>query len=147
MNVQFIVSGASGDRVYFYVQKSQDAPRTTTALTFEVERLNVGSAMNSKTGVFTAPVDGHYFFTFTCISNFGYDGDGGALRVQLLQDGVAVGTAAAREPLNTATMQSLLKLTKGTKLTLSLARSDPESPGLRDRPDKLETHFTGMLLP
>ena len=135
-----MISEAS--QVYFYVQKNQNAPRGTNAVTFEVEKLNVGKAMDIKTGVFTAPVDGNYFFTFSCVSN-----PGGALRVQLMLNGVAVGTAVAKVELNTAAMQSIIQLKKGDKITLSTALSDPDSEGIRDKADRLQTHFTGMLLP
>ncbi len=34
-------------------------------ITFDVENVNVGDAMNFTSGVFTVPVTGTYFFTFT----------------------------------------------------------------------------------
>jgi hypothetical protein len=36
-----------------------------TQISFEVEVINTGSAMNAATGIFTAPVKGTYFFTIT----------------------------------------------------------------------------------
>ena len=41
--------------IYFYVQRSSDFNGTGTPIPFELERLNVGGAMNLTSGKFTAP--------------------------------------------------------------------------------------------
>jgi len=128
------------NKVYFYVHKTVDKAMGNP-LPFEIAKTNVGNAMDIKTGVFTAPVDGNYFFTFSCVSN-----KGGTLRVQLMHNGAAVGTAVAKEPLNTAAMQSLLTLVKGDKISLSTKDSDEDSEGIREKSNRRQTHFTGMLL-
>ena len=41
----------------------------STAIPYQVERLNIGNAMNLGSGVFTAPTNGRYFFSFVARSN------------------------------------------------------------------------------
>ena len=41
--------------VYFYVKKTTDFVTEDVPIPFELERLNVGNAMNAVSGIFTAP--------------------------------------------------------------------------------------------
>lgn len=50
--------------VHFYVQRNSPFNNNNSVVPFQVERLNVGGAMNLASGVFTAPVDGTYYFEF-----------------------------------------------------------------------------------
>ena len=54
--------------VSFYVQRNSTYASVNTTIPYEVTRLNVGGAMNAVTGVFTAPVNGRYYFSFTAES-------------------------------------------------------------------------------
>ena len=56
--------------VYFYSQRKSDftAGPNGAVIPYEEELLNIGGAMNMKTGVFTAPVNGRYYFSFTATS-------------------------------------------------------------------------------
>ena len=51
--------------VYFYVQRNTSYDVNNTVIPYEMEQLNIGGAMNLATGVFTAPTNGRYFFSFT----------------------------------------------------------------------------------
>jgi len=57
--------------VHFYVQRSTKYPPGSVfgPITFDIEQLNVGGAMNLETGEFTAPVDGTYHFEFRCLKD------------------------------------------------------------------------------
>ena len=58
--------------VYFYVQQSVIPDEDTVkVVTFNLELVNIGKAMEASTGVFTAPASGVYQFSFT-ISKYGY---------------------------------------------------------------------------
>lgn len=50
--------------VHFYVQRDSPFNTANSVIPFQVERLNVGGAMNLASGVFTAPLDGTYYFEF-----------------------------------------------------------------------------------
>ncbi len=53
--------------VHFYVQRNTSFS-TNSIIPFELERLNVGGAIDLATGVFTAPVDGIYHFEFSGVN-------------------------------------------------------------------------------
>ena len=50
--------------VYFYIQRSTDFVTEDVPIPFELERLNVGNAMNAVSGIFTAPRTELIFFSF-----------------------------------------------------------------------------------
>jgi hypothetical protein len=52
--------------VYFHVQRLFSVfNQSKTPIPFDTERINVGGAMNTSSGIFTAPVTGKYFFSYT----------------------------------------------------------------------------------
>ena len=53
--------------VHFYVQRDKPFSTPNVVIPFELERLNVGGAMNLTTGIFTVPVAGIYHFEFSCL--------------------------------------------------------------------------------
>ena len=55
--------------VYFYVKKNT-LTKELGVLTFEIEVVNIGGAMNGRTGYFVAPRSGTYFFIFSAMMYF-----------------------------------------------------------------------------
>jgi hypothetical protein len=123
-----------------------------TQISFEVEVINTGSAMNAATGIFTAPVKGTYFFTFTGHAHF----QGGAfsvletLSVNLYLNGNVIGTSSVGEthdlhnqpsPL---ALQSTLSLAAGDQVWIQI-QSLTAGVTLYDDSNHL-THFNGCLL-
>ncbi|XP_057365634.1 uncharacterized protein LOC130686489 [Daphnia carinata] len=55
---------------YFYVQKDKNFAERNVPLPFEITIVNIGGAMDLPSGVFTAPVNGTYFFSFAGLAQF-----------------------------------------------------------------------------
>ena len=57
----------SNSGVYFYLQRITEfaSSSSQTVIPYEREILNIGNAINLASGVFTAPTNGLYHFTFT----------------------------------------------------------------------------------
>ncbi|XP_059351518.1 uncharacterized protein LOC130694059 isoform X2 [Daphnia carinata] len=56
--------------IYFYVQKDKSFSQSNVSLPFERSLVNIGGAMDLPSGVFTAPVNGTYFFSFAGLAQF-----------------------------------------------------------------------------
>ena len=66
-------------------------------MSFDVEILNVGGAMNSTSGIFTAPWDGIYSFSFTGLAWLPASSSRIRLIVQMYLNGNAIGNGYADE--------------------------------------------------
>lgn len=55
--------------VHFYVQRNTDWKTLDIPMKYEVERLNMGNAINIETGIFTVPKAGIYHFTFSFVKH------------------------------------------------------------------------------
>jgi len=53
--------------IHFFVQRSTYFNLTNTVISFDIEWLNEGEAMNLATGIFTVPLDGIYHFQFSAL--------------------------------------------------------------------------------
>jgi hypothetical protein len=135
---------------YFFVQRlSNNFNQTKTSIPFDVERLNVGGAMNLQTGKFTAPRTGKYFFSF--IGLFGFPGSTSRQLSDtfLFKNDVIIARSRSDEN-NTAitleyenlSLQSTLNLNKGDQIWLEIASL---STGAFLHGDN-NTNFNGFLL-
>ena len=120
--------------VYFYVGRNSPYPTTKTAIPYEVERLNIGGAMNLASGVFTAPVSGRYQFNFVALAL-------DETRVQLRLNGVRIAQGFGKSTFDTVAITSTFGLKKNDRIDTYLFTGG----GIHDGPYPY-TQFTGILL-
>ncbi len=124
--------------VQFFVTRNTNWGTLNTPIQFQIERLNIGNAMNLGTGKFTATKAGTYYFAFSGQkTNIGTD-----TIVNLRLNNNNVGTAPMHSSsFFTASIHATLKLKLGDEITLVLI-----SGVLQEFKDEYLTQFTGMLL-
>ena len=137
VGLETVIGSSRPTPVYFYVQKNSSHD-TQGTIPFEVAVVNMGDALDLKTGMFTAPVPGVYFFSFDGYSN-SYEG-----RVHLQKNGVTVGQSYDYDH-NYYSQQlhltSILQLVAGDKIQVNLRSGQIYEDG-----NGHYTHFVGMLL-
>jgi hypothetical protein len=138
--------------VHFYVQRNSSFSTEDTPIPFDLERVNEGNAMNLKTGKFTAPRPGIYFFSFTELAGFPASSSPSyvSLSVALYLNGGLIGSGRVEETNTVAyqnsplTLQSTLNLKKGDQVWLQI---DWQSTGAYLFDDSRHfNHFTGFML-
>lgn len=105
--------------MYFYVQKNLDYSSLELPISFESEFLNVGNAMNSTSGVFTAPRSGRYFFT---VSGIKEEGPTGVFISLLLNGALTDRTDLYNGVQYTYSLQSTLNMQKGDQVSLMITK-------------------------
>jgi len=130
-----------GSGVHFYAHQSSKAPNGNGIMVFDVVRLNLGAALNAKTGIFTAPRSGVYQFAFKGMkSAFFMD----SVIILLRVNRVKSSTAFCNVGIGSGTSVSfhfILKLAKGDRVDLY------KTSGQLERNDKEPSiHYTGTLL-
>ncbi|EFX65556.1 vertebrate C1q and tumor necrosis factor-related protein-like protein [Daphnia pulex] len=130
---------------FFYVQKTAPFSTLGAPIPFEIERLNIGGAMNKTTGKFTAPRKGVYFFAFNGVGTLDKPG---YLDVGLMVNGVQIGRAECHSTTGgeweTLTLQSTIELKTGDSVWLQILFSFGSY--LQDNSDAQFNHFSGWLL-
>ena len=102
----------------------------------------MGKSFNIFKGIFTAPVSGTYFFTFTAVK--GRDPYHGS-EVYIFHNDALIGTAYGTSlPFSTLSLNSVLKLQEGDKVYLQKGGGDVII-ALDDTLKRL-LHFSGWLL-
>ena len=129
--------------VFFHVRRRTNYVTAKSKIPYEYENWNIGKAMNLATGVFTAPVQGRYHFSFHCHASK-YDQDKAGLIVQMwVNNGYSIGSGYAFNNFGLVSISGLASLNKGDQVYAWLysgkiydTGSDPGS----------YTTFSGMLL-
>lgn len=136
--------------IYFCVERSTTVyNQTRTPIPFDVEKLNIGEAMNLQSGKFTAPRTGKYFFTFTGLARFpgnssyeylncGIYKNGNSLYSRCYGDVVEHSTVS----YETISLQSTLPLQAGDQIWLKIDSMSNRATLHGD----LKTHFSGWLI-
>ena len=122
------------------MQRNRDLNRQNSIVTFDVERLNVGGAMNINTGVFTAPRSGTYFFSFA----FMKDKKANSIVIFIRKNGANIGASHTDAIANSkvqSSLPSILKLRSGDVVDLVQTRD-----GIIYDDASHYTHFTGWLM-
>ncbi|XP_059352969.1 EMILIN-1-like, partial [Daphnia carinata] len=141
--------------VYFNVRKTKKFSTENTPIPFDRAILNDGGAMNLETGIFTAPVAGIYFFSFTGLVQFEVTSAGSlsALWIMLYRNNQLVARSQINEVnpvtnpnyLSPITFQSTLKLNATDEVWVEIKR-DIVFGVLFDDGDTYCTNFNGWLL-
>ncbi len=131
---------------YFYVQKTGPFSTPGVPIPFELERLNIGGAMNKTTGKFTAPRKGVYFFAFNGVSILNTNG---FVNLDLMVNGVQIGRAQCDSKVSvgeweTLTLQSTIELKAGDLVWLQIINL--QGAFLQDQNPGQLTHFSGRML-
>ena len=107
----------------------------STIQPYQIERLNVGSSMNLQTGIFTAPTEGRYFFSFS--GNSGPD-----TYLSLYLNEKSVTTSYGKEIHDTLSLVTTLELKRGDTISLRLGSTGY----LYENEASMYSSFTGILL-
>ena len=131
----------------FYVQRSSSFTQINTPVPFQVERLNVGGAMNLSSGIFTAPVTGNYFFSLSGTAYIPATMVRLVFTIGLYMNENPIAYAYADEmssdyQYETFSLQSTLNLIKGDQVWLQISSMETGVYLYGG----LFTHFNGWLL-
>ena len=136
---------------YFYGQRNEDFNQTNTPIPFDVVRLNEGGAFDGATGIFTAPANGKYFFSFVGLAHLPATSSPHYLGISLQVNNGEIGKAFVEEAGNNPTrervpltLQSTLYLKKGDQVCLKI-RLQTNGSLLTDDGNHF-AHFNGWLL-
>ncbi len=135
--------------VHFEVQRNSTFNTQSTPIPFNLEMVNEGNAMNLTSGIFTAPRQGIYFFSFTTAVRLSSSSNS-FLNSFLYLNGNIIGTNTVTEGNSAAgqytplTLQSTLNLKKGDEVWVGIEYLGTSSY-LHDD-NRHFTHFTGFML-
>ncbi len=132
---------------YFYVQRSSNFNQLNVPIPFDVERLNVGGAMNSASGKFTAPVAGKYFFSLSGLTDIPASPNRLVLQISLYKNGGIIANSYTDAITNSAqretfSLQSTLELKSGDQIWLQITEISSGAYVWGN----YYTHFNGFLL-
>ena len=123
---------------YFFVGRYSPYSTTGTMIPYDVAQLNIGSAMNLASGVFTAPVSGRYQFNFVAQANV--DNTAGTQVLLRLNEG-RIGSGFGPSYYDNLAMTATLDLKKNDRIDTFL-----NGGAIQDCGGCYYIQFTGMLL-
>jgi hypothetical protein len=135
--------------VHFYVTRNSHFKTEITPIPFDLAVVNEGNAMDLRSGKFTAPRPGTYFFSFAGLARLSSSSNANFYSYLFL-NGNQIGTSFVQEnkyPVDQHSPMSFqwtLNLKKGDQLWLTIGYSGSDSY-LYDSSGHL-THFTGFML-
>ncbi len=135
---------------YFYVQRNSSFNTTNIAIPFQVAKLNIGSAFDLPSGIFTAPRTGTYFFSFIGFPQYFASTSLFRMTVALVLNGNRIGVGEAEEAntlLNQndqVSLQSTLSLKPGDKIWIEIV--DMSAGMYLFDGNNHYSHFSGWLL-
>ena len=133
---------------YFYVQRNESWSTQGAPIIFNVEKVNIGNAMDTSTGIFTASRKGTYFFAFSGLGSFPFNGSSKLLYVHLLQNGNNVGFSYVltneNDVYDSLSLQATLQLEAGDRVWLEMEVRTRDA-SLYDSGSHYN-HFVGWLL-
>ena len=139
---------------YFYVQKTNSFSDIGIPMPFEVEKANVGNAMDLASGKFTAPRKGTYFFSFVGLGGFDPKTDTSVFNLiaGLYLNNVLVGVGRDEEfntsddtQHNQLAIQLTLNLEANDQVWIQFLEMTPGGSVSLHEHDQ-STHFTGFML-
>jgi hypothetical protein len=137
--------------VHFYVQRNSPFGTRDTPVPFDLARVNEGNAMDLKTGKFTAPRSGIYFFSFSAVARLADSSTNVDFYSHLYLNGNVIGSSNLYEDnapvfqFSPLTLQSTLNLKKGDQVWVQTWYRDDDSSTFYDGGNRY-THFTGFML-
>ncbi|EFX66406.1 matrix metalloproteinase 1 [Daphnia pulex] len=136
---------------YFYVTRNFSLSSDVGPIPFHLALVNAGNAMDLKTGIFTAPKSGTYFFSFTGMANFPQSsssllrlGVGFFLNVRQVGRSFVDEANSVNFQKSQLTLQSTFGLNEGDRIWLQIIFM-ASGVSLYDN-EWHYTHFTGFIL-
>jgi len=136
------VKTVDSNGVFFHVSRSSTYRTAQSYVRYESVVYNYGGAMNIHTGIFTAPVQGRYHFSFNGLTLK----EGSEIIVQLMVNhgflgGYRIASAFSNVNDDPVTVSGTVSLFRGDRVSVWL-----EKGRLYDSGWGQYTHFTGILL-